>query len=349
MNIQSRLTVGIAILVLASPAVIGAGAATSGGTTAAVQDASANVAQNGNQTGQNGNQTGELERTVNVSELEVSALEAAQLAANETGGKPVAVKLATENGTPVFGVLTVNQSGNVTGVVVDATNGQVVRTADNIGFLNMTVLQDQGGVSGVADLRSAVEAIQAAQGVAPSGAVPIEVAIEAERGLLLQQVTFAQPANGQNNLTRVVVDATAGPVVGVIPADEGVGGVPNETEPGGNETGTPGTPTETPGTETDAGGNQTDSAGTETTANEQSSVNALAYTSSESASNVQFGEDEDEGVYGDEVFAEDDEFDAGDDYGVVGFNEGYGGAEEEEEGGFFGGGEEDENGDDLLF
>lgn len=288
---QTLLSIGVAALVIAGVAGVGLGVASTvdgPGLTSGVDDANDEDDANDDRN----NETLELEAAINVSKLDVTALDAATLAKNETGAKPVAVKLAMENGTPRFGVLVVNETGNVSGVVIDATDGTVVRTVEDIGFVNRTVLQDVGGVSEVADLRSAVKAIRAAQRVVPADAMPIEVAIEAERGLVMQEVTFAQPAGERNQLTRVNVDATKGPVVGVVRATNATAGAVVEDA---NETADePEPPADGDADDRAAAENDTAGAG-------------------EAEPGFQ--------VFGDQVFAEDDEFDTGDEVGVFEFDQ----------------------------
>lgn len=258
------------------------------------------------------NETGEVE--TRAGELNVSALEAAQIAQNETDAKPVAVKLATDNGSLVYGVLMAHTNGSVTGVVVDAMEPTVIRTAPDLAMVNATVLSDVGGVENVSQLRSAVDAIQAAQEVAPAGAMPIEVAIEAQPGLLAQQVTFANPET--NEPVRVVVDATDGAVLGVI-------GAQGPVEVAGNATGTA-----TPAT-------------AQLGAPPLSSDRLYDFTFENPSQNDEFGETFEDDAYGDEVFQEDDEFDQGDDTGLFDFGgDEVADGEEEEEGVF---------GDDLFF
>ncbi len=273
------------------------------------------------------NQTGGL----NLSDLNVTAYEAAVIAQNETGGTVLGVRLKQVNGTPGYEVLVANESGNVTGVVVDATEAGVIQTQENIAQLNQTVLEQQG--ISVSDISGAVSAIETARQEVGDEFVPIEVSIEAEPNFTGQQVTFVSP----NATQAVVVDLTNETVVQVsdVTPVRGAEAQATETEQA-NAT------TQAAMTDADAAAARQDD-GTQGCCVGDDELSHGFGDASEYVSPTLTG-------FEDNVFAEDDEFDTADAYGPftgVEDNEDEGlfdgeGEEEEEAEGFVG--EEDEDG-----
>lgn len=307
MKAHSFRSVGLCLLVIASFVVAGGSVAVatdaSNSTAVAVEPQQQTTAQNGTD--------GE---SVDLSGLSVTALEAAEMAQNETGGKVIAVRLRTVNGTTGYEVLVANESGNVTGVVVDAQQSEIIETRADIARLNLTVLQQQG--SNYSDIRGAVETIKAARRVVEQSYVPVEVAIEAQPGFVGQQVTFVSPTDTRH----VVVDLTKNPVIGVGSP------VPRVNASGADET-------------------------TATTAAMAMGAGDVALAQEEGegfgegfgvASEYPYGE---YGTFGEGTFAENDEFDTGDGFGLL---SPVGGEEEAGAGGLFGGEDEREEGGGFL-
>ena len=315
------------LLLIASAIVAGAG-------SAVAADSTARNAVEGAQDQETTTTTAQTQGGLNLSQLNVTAYEAAVLAQNETGGTVLGVRLKTANGTTGYEVLVANETGNVTGVVVNAEQAEIVETRQNIARLNQTVLQQQD--VNVSNLTGAVETIQTAQQEVGDQFVPIEVSIEAQPGFLGQQITFVSP----NATKSVVVDLTNNTVVAV--SEE----VPTRGADGANAT-----------TETATG--ETTAAGETETTTEMAMVDASAANAAQDGGTQgccvgddeltrQFGEANnyvattagDYGDafadYGDGFFASDDEFDTADNYGV------FAGNENEEDDGLFGGGEEEE-------
>jgi uncharacterized membrane protein YkoI len=222
MRDHNSVAIGLVLVLVVSALSLGVGAATASSSA----DAASVAAQ---QDGPDGD--GPVDPAdVNASELDVTALDAAQVAAEETDLKPVAVKLVTEDGVRRYSVLAVSPDGNVTGVAVDPTDGSIVRQDENIGVVNPAAVDDQGSFADVDNLRSAADAIEAARETVGNDTVPIEVAFVTERGAIHQRVTFATP-DDRDELTRVTVDATEGPVVGVDrPGDETTATAENDTQ-----------------------------------------------------------------------------------------------------------------------
>lgn len=331
MNTKTILSMGLGVLVVAGLVAGGAG-------SAFAASSASQTAVEGGQYRQETTQNATDGRSVNLSTLSVSALQAAQLAQNETGGKVLAVRLKTVNGTTGYEVLVTNEQGNVTGVVVNAEQPEVIETREDLARFNQTVLQQQG--VNVSDVRGAVETIRAAQQTVGQEFVPIEVSVEAERGFVGQQITFVSP----NATQQVVVDLTGDPVVGV-------------TAPAPNQ-----------GGEADADGQRAETETTETgqaTTTEAGQTTTTAAALAMGAGSANVAQDDDEATEGDDrftsefgdaseyvnpendafaddAFAANDEFDTADDYGL------FTGGEEEEDGGLFGGEEEEEEGGAFL-
>lgn len=312
-----------------------AGSAT-GVSPAATDDTAYRQTDEGNGT-QNGsdNATDATNTSLDLSTLSLSALDAARIAANETGGNgtTLAVRLRTVNSTPGYEVLVTDDEGNVTGVVVDARNGDVIETRENLTRLNTTVLQQEG--VNVSDIRGAVEAIQTAQEDVGDEFVPVEVAIEAQPGLVAQQVTFVSP----NATQHVVVNLTEDSVISVgdpIPRANATG--TNDTSAGNGILGIQANESNA----TANGSNATENASAiERLSFDTASDGFAQFEEGEGAFGEGFGEASEYGYgegYGDEsTFAENDEFDTNDGYGLLGGGE-------EENGGFLGGGEREEGG-----
>ncbi|UPV99822.1 hypothetical protein M0R88_15040 [Halorussus gelatinilyticus] len=317
MHTRQALAVGLSVLLTAGFVAAGAGSAVAVGSTA---DSTSPTAVEGayHQQTTAQNETG---ASLDLSTLSVTALDAAELAQNRTGGKVLGVRLKTVNGTPGYEVVVADDAGNVTGVVVNAEESEVLEVREDMARLNGTVLDEQG--SNVSDLRGAVETIRAAQRAVGSEFVPVEVAVEAERGLLAQQVSFVSP-----NATRhVVVDLTNNPVIGVSEAIPRTGG---ENGSGSGENATT--------TAALAMG-----VGSMPLAQEEGEEGGVFGEGFGEASEYGYGETE---AFGEGAFARNDEFDTRDGYGIFSPLSGEGGigGEEEGAGGLFGGEGEGEGG-----
>ncbi|UPV74511.1 hypothetical protein M0R89_00220 [Halorussus limi] len=320
MNGRTLLPVGLGALLVASMVAGAAGSAVAAGST----DRTAVEGGQYLQETEQANQTGGL----NLSDLSVTAYEAARLAQNETGGTVLGVRLKQVDGTPGYEVLVANESGKVTGVVVNATEAGILETRENLAQVNQTVLEQQG-VS-VSDI-SGASTIETAQQEVGEQFVPIEVSIEAEQNFMGQQVTFVSP----NGTQSVVVDLSNGSVVQVSDV------APKR----GAQMGTTMAESENTTTEaalTDADGTNAAQEGDDTLVGDDELSHEFG-DASEYVSPTLTG-------YADNVFASDDEFDTADAYGPFVGNEGNEdeglfdgeGGEEGESEGFVG--EEDEDG-----
>ena len=290
-------------------------------------------------------QTNQSGGGLNLSDLNVTAYEAARLAQNETGGTVLGVRLKRVSGAPGYEVIVANESGNVTGVVVNATEAGIIETQENIAQLNQTALEQQG--ISVSDISGAVSAIETARQEVGDEFVPIEVSVESEPNFTGQQVTFVSP----NATQAVVVDLTNETVVQVSDVTPVRGGEAQTTAAAEQ-----GTATETEATATEQANATTEMAMTD--------ADPMAVRQDDGTQDCCVGDDELSRGFGDaaqyvapeltgyedNVFAADDEFDTADAYGpFVGAedNEDEGlfdgeGDEEEETEGFVG--EEDEDG-----
>lgn len=139
-----------------------------------------------------------------LSEVSVSAASALDVATNETNGTAVELELGTTSGTPAYDILTVGPNG-VSTVVVDATNGSIVRTSTE----RRGQVDELSGID-LADLRSASEAVQIAQN--ETNGTVTEVNLQVDEGPVFYEVEL-HSADGTEST--VFVDVTEGPVLGV--------------------------------------------------------------------------------------------------------------------------------------
>ncbi|MFC4448240.1 PepSY domain-containing protein [Halorussus aquaticus] len=317
MNGRTLLSVGLSALLVASVVAVGAGSAVAAGS------ADRSAVEGGQYLQDEGTQN-QTTGGLNLSELNVTAYEAAVLAQNETGGTVLGARLKRANGTPGYEVLVANETGNVTGVVVNGTDAGIIQTNTNIAQLNQTVLEQQG--IGVSDIGGAVSAVEAAQQEVGDEFVPVEVSIEAEPNFTGQQVTFVSP----NASKSVVVDLTNGSVVQVSDTTpkRGAEAQMTATEQT-NET------TEAAMVDSDAASAMQDDGETEGCCVGDDEFSSEFGDASEYVSPTLTG-------FGEQVFAADDEFDTADDYGPF---TGVGGEDDEN---LFDGGEEEEEGEGFV-
>ncbi|NEU56368.1 PepSY domain-containing protein [Halorussus sp. MSC15.2] len=317
MNGRTLLSVGLSALLVASVVAVGAGSAV------AASSADRSAVEGGQYLQDDGAQN-QTTGGLNLSELNVTAYEAAVLAQNETGGTVLGVRLKRANGTPGYEVLVANETGNVTGVVVNGTDAGIIQVSRNIAQVNQTVLQQQG--ISVSDIGGAVSAVEAAQQEVGDEFVPIEVAIEAEPNFTGQQVTFVSP----NATQSVVVDLTNGSVVQVsdVTPKRGAEAQMTATEQA-NET------TEAAMVDSSAMGAMQDDGETEGCCVGDDELSHEFGDASEFVAPTLTG-------FGEQVFAADDEFDTADDFGP------FTGVEGEEDENLFDGGEEEEEGEGFI-
>ena len=143
---------------------------------------------------------------VNLSEVNVSALEAVQLAQNETDGKAVVVTLTAQNGTPAFNVTVLQENLSVSQVTVDATNRTVTSVRRNVTTVRTEFLG--GEAFDYAELRTAGDAIRLIQNQTNGTVVNVGI----RRGELVYGVVLRTPEGRQ---TQALVAATNGAVLGI--------------------------------------------------------------------------------------------------------------------------------------
>ncbi|WP_435179857.1 PepSY domain-containing protein [Halorussus sp. AFM4] len=143
---------------------------------------------------------------VNLSAVNVTAVEAIRLAANRTAGKPVVATLTSLNGTPVFNVSLLAENRSVSQVTVDATDGTVTAVRSDITVADRQFL---GGEAFAYDeLRTADEAIRLVRNRTTGQVVNVGL----RRGELVYGVALRTP---EGNRTRALVAATESPVLGI--------------------------------------------------------------------------------------------------------------------------------------
>lgn len=155
-------------------------------------DRGANVAQQGGQ--------------VNLSAVEVSALEAVRIAQNRTGGKAVVVSLGMQNETPVFNVSVLHQNRSVSQITVDATDRTVISVRRNTTVVGTPFLG--GEAFDFAELRTAGDIIRLVQSETNGTVVNVGL----RRGELVYGVALRTTEGRQ---TQALVAATSGPILGI--------------------------------------------------------------------------------------------------------------------------------------
>ncbi|UPV75966.1 PepSY domain-containing protein [Halorussus limi] len=143
---------------------------------------------------------------VNVSGLNVSAVEAVETAQNRTDGKAVVVGLATQNGTPVFNVSVLAENRSVSQVTVDATDRSVLGVRRNITVVDRQFLG--GEAFDYAELRTVDEAIRLVRNETNGTVVNAGI----RRGELVYGVGLRTPDGRQ---TQALVAATNGTLLGL--------------------------------------------------------------------------------------------------------------------------------------
>lgn len=143
---------------------------------------------------------------VNLSEVEITAIEAIELAQNRTDGKPVVVALTTRNETPVFNVTFLHENRSITQVTVDATDRTVTSIRRNITVVRTEFLG--GEAFDYTELRTATDAIRLVQNETNGTVVNVGL----RRGQLVYGVLLRTPEGAQ---TRALVTATTSPILGI--------------------------------------------------------------------------------------------------------------------------------------
>jgi uncharacterized membrane protein YkoI len=160
---------------------------------------------------------------VNLSEVNVSALEAIGLAQNETDGKAVVVTLTTQNQTPAYNVTVLHENRSITQVTVDATEPRVIGVQSNV-----TVVQRQflgGEAFDYAELRTVGEAIRLVQNRTNGTVVNAGI----RRGELTYGIALRTPEGQQ---TQALVTATNESILGIRTSNATRPPTPNATTTG---------------------------------------------------------------------------------------------------------------------
>lgn len=145
---------------------------------------------------------------VNLSEVNVSAVEAVELVEDRLGGKAVGVRLTRSDGAPAFNVTVLHENLSVAQATVDATAADPTVAAVR---RNVTVVQPEflgGEAFDFADLRSAAEAARLIRNETTGTVVNVGL----RRGELVYGVALRSPDGTQ---TQALVTATSGPVLGI--------------------------------------------------------------------------------------------------------------------------------------
>lgn len=142
----------------------------------------------------------------NLSEVEVTAVEAAQLVQNQTGGKAVVVSLGSQNQTPVFNVSVLHENLSVAQATVDATDRTVTSVQSNVTVIDRAFLG--GEAFDYAELRTVGDAIRLVEN-RTNGTV---VSAGIRRGELVYGVALRTPEGQQ---TTALVTATDQSVLGL--------------------------------------------------------------------------------------------------------------------------------------
>ncbi|MFC4552709.1 MULTISPECIES: PepSY domain-containing protein [Halorussus] len=210
MEYHEIASLGLALLLVGSASGVGVAArhsttaAQPASQTTAVAERLAGVdraALPGDRTGAALQQSG-----INLSEVNVSALQAIRLAQNRTNGKPIVVALASQNGTPAFNVTILHQNRSITQVTVDATSPRVTAVRSNVTVVGREYLGGQAFDYGA--LRPVDEAIRLVEN-RTNGTV---INAGLRRGELTYGVALRTP-EGQR--TTALVTATTGPILGI--------------------------------------------------------------------------------------------------------------------------------------
>ena len=211
MEYHEIASLGLVLLLLGSASGVGVAARQS---TTAAQPASQTTAVAERPEGVDrtaalpGDRTGTaLQRSgINLSEVNVSALQAIRLAQNRTNGKPIVVALTSQNGTPAFNVTVLHPNRSITQVTVDATSPRVTAVRSNVTVVGQEYLGGQAFDYGA--LRPVDEAIRLV-GNRTNGTV---INAGLRRGELTYGVAFRTP---EGRRTTALVTATTGPILGI--------------------------------------------------------------------------------------------------------------------------------------
>jgi len=143
---------------------------------------------------------------VNLSDIEVSALDAAELAQNRTGGKAVVVTLGSQNGTPVYNLSVLAANLSVSTVTVDATEPRVTAVERNVTVVSQQFLG--GAAFDYAELRTVGDAIRLVENRTNGSVVNAGI----KRGELVYGVGLRTP---DGTRTQALVAATDGALLGL--------------------------------------------------------------------------------------------------------------------------------------
>ncbi|UPW02040.1 PepSY domain-containing protein [Halorussus gelatinilyticus] len=206
MRHRTLVSVGLALCLLVGGLSGAAGAdthATASQTTDALDRRTAETAaswQGGERTAaQQGGQ-------VNLSVVEVSALEAVEIAQNRTDGKAVVVSLGSQNGTPVYNLSVLAENLSVSTVTVDATEGRVTSVERNVTVVDRQFLG--GEAFDYAELRTVGDAVRLVQNETNGTVVNAGI----KRGELVYGVGLRTQ---DGTRTQALVAATEGPLLGL--------------------------------------------------------------------------------------------------------------------------------------
>jgi uncharacterized membrane protein YkoI len=143
---------------------------------------------------------------VNLSEVNVTALEAAQLAQNQTGGKAVVVSLGSQNETPVFNVSVLHENLTVAQATIDATDRTVRSVRPNVTVVERSFLG--GEAFDYAELRTVGDAIRLVENRTNGTVVNAGI----RRGQLVYAVALRTQ---EGSRTSALVAATDEPLLGI--------------------------------------------------------------------------------------------------------------------------------------
>ena len=195
MDFQQLVSIGIVLLLVGglSGVSVAERRTAADGVSTLSDDSGPNAFQQGGQT--------------NLSEVNVSALEAVELVHNETDGKAVVVSLVTQNQTPAFNVTVLHENRSISQFTVSATDDPTITAVRH----NITTVGTQflgGEAFDFTELRTVAEAIQ----LVPNETAGTVVQAGIRRGELVYGVLLRTPEGAQ---TQVIVTATNESVLGI--------------------------------------------------------------------------------------------------------------------------------------
>ncbi|WP_135854963.1 hypothetical protein [Halorussus salinus] len=201
MRHHTLVSVGLALCLLAGGLSGAAGADTPSIATEATERQPSNVAAQ-----QGGETTTTQGEQVNASALNVSALDAVELAQNRTGEKAVVVTLGSQDGTPVYNLSLLAENLSVSTVTVDATDPRVTAVERNVTVVSQQFLG--GAAFDYAELRTVGDAIRLAANETNGSVVNAGI----KRGELVYGVALRSP---DGTRTQALVAATDGALLGL--------------------------------------------------------------------------------------------------------------------------------------